>query len=136
MLSGSAASVPSLGPVIRSKAYEKHRIKRSDRILSNANLLRETPHIYSVIYYLFCARKSPVIAVDGSDLNGYRRELLLHADDGQRESDDALSRVALQQNQGNTSHHQSVSGDVTCHVACELFVNYFHRCQLKIALVS
>lgn len=43
LLSGSAATVTSIGRDINNKAFEKHRIKRADRLLSNTNLLHETP---------------------------------------------------------------------------------------------
>jgi hypothetical protein len=43
LLNGSAATVTSIGRGINNKAFEKHRIKRADRLLSNTNLLHETP---------------------------------------------------------------------------------------------
>ena len=42
LLSGSAATVTSIGRGIDTKAYEKHRIKRADRLLSNSHLLTDT----------------------------------------------------------------------------------------------
>ena len=50
LLNGSAATVTSIGRGINTKAFEKHRIKRADRLLSNQNLLSETPLIYSSIH--------------------------------------------------------------------------------------
>ena len=41
VLEGSTASVTSIGRGIHSNAYEKHRIKRADRLLSNPNLPRK-----------------------------------------------------------------------------------------------
>ena len=43
LLNGNAATVTSIGRGINNKAFEKHRIKRADRLLSNTNLLHETP---------------------------------------------------------------------------------------------
>jgi len=54
LLNGSAATVTSIGQGIETKAFEKHRIKRADRLLSNPHLLRDKPFIYSSIYQLFC----------------------------------------------------------------------------------
>ncbi|WP_232380254.1 hypothetical protein [Alteromonas macleodii] len=69
LLSGSAATVTSIGRGIDTKAYEKHRIKRADRLLSNSHLLTETPFIYASICQLFCGSTSrPVISIDWSDL--------------------------------------------------------------------
>merc|ERR1712023_388484 len=49
LLNGSAATVTSIGRGISTKAFEKHRIKRADRLLSNPHLLSETPLIYASI---------------------------------------------------------------------------------------
>jgi hypothetical protein len=79
LTNGSAASVTSMGRGIRSRAFEKHRIKRADRLLSNVNLQRETPHVYAAICFLFCRSKHPVIAVDWSDLDDHKGQFLLRA---------------------------------------------------------
>ena len=49
LLNGSAVNVTSIGRGINTKASEKHRIKRTDRLLSNPHLLIETPLIYATI---------------------------------------------------------------------------------------
>ncbi|SEA98963.1 hypothetical protein [Alkalimonas amylolytica] len=49
LANGSAATVTSIGRGIDSAAYEKHSIKRADRLLSNANLLREKTLVYGMI---------------------------------------------------------------------------------------
>merc|ERR1712146_566656 len=68
LLNGSAATVTSIGRGISTKAFEKHRIKRADRLLSNSHLLSETPLIYASICQLFCSSTSrPVISIDWSD---------------------------------------------------------------------
>ena len=79
VLEGSAASVTSIGRGIASRAFEKHRIKRADRLLSNQHLQREAPYLYMVICQLFCTAKHPVIAVDWSDLDEYKGHFLLRA---------------------------------------------------------
>jgi len=79
VLEGSAASVTCIGRGIRSKAFEKHRIKRADRLLSNTNLQREVPFIYAVLCQLFCTSKRPVISVDWSDLDDCKGHFLLRA---------------------------------------------------------
>ncbi len=80
LLNGSAATVTSIGRGINTKAFEKHRIKRADRLLSNPHLLRETPFIYASIGQLFCGNTSrPVISIDGSDLDDRKKHFLLRA---------------------------------------------------------
>lgn len=79
LLEGHAASVTCIGRGIRSNVFEKHRIKRADRLLSNPNLQREAPFIYSVLCHLFCSSKHPVISVDWSDLDDHRGHFLLRA---------------------------------------------------------
>ncbi|MEC8786425.1 MAG: transposase, partial [Pseudomonadota bacterium] len=69
LIESGSATVTSMGRGIRSNAYEKHRIKRADRLLSNGHLQREVPFIYAMICRLFCTCKPPVIAVDWSDLD-------------------------------------------------------------------
>jgi len=46
LLNGASATVTNLGRGINSRANEKHRIKRADRLLSNANLHSESFSIY------------------------------------------------------------------------------------------
>ena len=80
LLNGSAATVTSIGRGINTKAFEKHRIKRADRLLSNPHLLRETPFIYASIGQLFCGNTSrPVISIDWSDLDDRKAHFLLRA---------------------------------------------------------
>ncbi|CUS47360.1 Transposase DDE domain-containing protein [Idiomarinaceae bacterium HL-53] len=79
LLKGSSTSVTSMGRGIANSAYEKHRIKRADRLLSNDNLHYEAPFIYASICKIFCTSAQPVIAVDGSDLDAYQRHFLLRA---------------------------------------------------------
>ncbi|WP_139101441.1 transposase [Marinomonas spartinae] len=66
---GSFCSVTNIGRGIRSKAFEKHRIKRSDRLLSNHSLRQEALTIYASICQIFIPQKQPIISVDWSDLD-------------------------------------------------------------------
>ena len=79
LIESGSATVTSMGRGIRSNAYEKHRIKRADRLLSNGHLQREVPFIYAMICRLFCTCKHPVIAVDWSDLDKCKKHFLLRA---------------------------------------------------------
>lgn len=79
LLHGSAATVTSIGRGINTKAFEKHRIKRADRLLSNPHLLSETPSIYASICHLFCSSARPVISIDWSDLDDRKAHFLLRA---------------------------------------------------------
>ena len=79
LASGSAATVTSIGRGIHSNAYEKHNIKRADRLLSNTHLLREQTLIYGAVCRLFCTAKHPTISIDWSDLDEAGRHFLLRA---------------------------------------------------------
>jgi hypothetical protein len=69
----------STATVTESKAYEKHSIKRADRLLSNPNLLREKTLVYAAVCQLFCTAKHPTISIDWSDLDDCKRHFLLRA---------------------------------------------------------
>jgi hypothetical protein len=63
-------TVTSLGRGIGTEAYEKHRIKSADPLLSNPNLHRETPEIYREISRLFLSGlEQTVLLVDWSDMD-------------------------------------------------------------------
>ena len=80
LLNGSAATVTSIGRGINAKAFEKHRIKRADRLLSNPHLVSETPLIYASICQLFSGNTTrPVISIDWSDLDDRKAHFLLRA---------------------------------------------------------
>ena len=76
---GNLCTVTSIGRGIQSKAYEKHRIKRSDRLLSNPNLRREALSIYAYICRLFVIQTRPIISVDWSDLDARGQHFLIRA---------------------------------------------------------
>ena len=46
---GARASVTSLGRGLPGQAYDKHKIKRVDRLLSNAALYQECHSVYSAL---------------------------------------------------------------------------------------
>ena len=80
LLSGSSATVTDIGRGIDSSAKEKHRIKRADRLLSNIHLHRELKTIYtSLSSHLTRGISRPIILVDWSDLDPYKRHFLLRA---------------------------------------------------------
>ena len=80
LLKGSNASVTSMGRGISSAAYEKHRIKRADRLLSNKHLQAGTTDIYKALYKQFVGlSKCPVILIDWSDLDTHKGCFLLRA---------------------------------------------------------
>jgi hypothetical protein len=78
VLEGSGSPVTSIGRGIRSQVFDKHRIKRADRLLSNSHLQHETPSLYAAICYLFCIGKRPVIAVDWSDLDNHKKGIFYY----------------------------------------------------------
>jgi len=80
LMHGSKGSVTSIGRGIDSHAYEKHQIKRADRLLSNRHLLTELPTIYKAIcHWLGLLSAQPVIQVDWSDLDRNKRHFLIRA---------------------------------------------------------
>lgn len=79
-INGASLSVTGLGRNISNVAYEKHRIKRVDRLCSNANLQREIPNIYANMCAQLVAQcKQPVIHVDWSDMDKRKQNFLLRA---------------------------------------------------------
>lgn len=73
-------SVTGLGRALDSDAREKHCIKRADRLIGNEHLYSE----FRDVYYAFARTiignsLRPVILVDWSDLDPYKRHYLLRA---------------------------------------------------------
>ena len=80
LISGSAATVTTIGRGIDCNVKEKHKIKRADRLLSNTNLARESLGIYAELAkHTVGTKKRPIILVDWSDLDEYKRHFLLRA---------------------------------------------------------
>jgi len=73
-------SVTGLGRAIDSDAKEKNCIKRSDRLIGNKHLYDEFRDIYkSFSRIIIGTAERPVILVDWSDLDPYKRHFLLRA---------------------------------------------------------
>ncbi|WJG09733.1 IS4 family transposase [Aliiglaciecola sp. LCG003] len=80
LLNGAKASVTSMGRGISSSAYEKHRIKQADRLLSNKHIINEQLPIYQAIYTQYTnASSRPIILIDWSDLDTHKGCFLLRA---------------------------------------------------------
>ncbi len=79
-LNGATLSVTALGRGISGPAYEKHRIKRADRLLSNAHLHAERVEIYTTLARrILTGTHRPIISVDWSNLDEGKRRYLLRA---------------------------------------------------------
>jgi hypothetical protein len=80
LINGSSATVTNLGRGLKSKAKEKHRIKRADRLLSNRNLQQESFSIYRALARFTVGKATrPIILVDWSDLDEHKSHFLLRA---------------------------------------------------------
>jgi hypothetical protein len=79
-LTGEQLTVTALGRSIGGEAKEKHRIKRADRLLSNAKLSFSRPEIYAALMRETIGKnRQPVILVDWSDLDQGQKCFLLRA---------------------------------------------------------
>ena len=76
---GNLSTVTNIGRGIQSKAFEKHCIKRADRVLSNAHLQQESLSIYAHMCHLFANKGRPIISVDWSDLDARKQYFLIRA---------------------------------------------------------
>lgn len=80
VLDGASLSVTALGRGITGSAYEKHRIKRADRLLSNRYFQGERLAIYTALCRRLLAGMSrPVVSVDWSNLDRGKTRYLLRA---------------------------------------------------------
>ncbi len=80
LIQGKKLSVTGLGRAIKSEAYEKHNIKRADRLIGNPMLNQERPIIYRAMVSLLIGQNHPaVILVDWSDLSDNGKLHLLRA---------------------------------------------------------
>lgn len=72
--------VTSLGRGISGNTLEKHRIKRADRLLSNAHFHEELEELYSNLAHMAVGKlKRVVILIDWSNLDKNERHFLLRA---------------------------------------------------------
>lgn len=73
-------TVTSLGRALESTVKEKHCIKRMDRLIGNEHLFHEARDVYLSFTRLIIGNSQrPVILVDWSDLDPYKRHYLLRA---------------------------------------------------------
>ena len=79
-LNQNSLTVTSIGRGIDSDAYEKHAIKRCDRLCSNINLFREATGMYETICKQWVPSSSrPNILVDWSNLDDCKNAFLISA---------------------------------------------------------
>ncbi|WP_321528834.1 IS4 family transposase [Sedimenticola selenatireducens] len=77
---GATATVTSLGRHVAGDAYDKHKIKRIDRLLSNPHLFHERHAIYAAVARrLVKGLPVPIIAIDWSPLCADQSWQLLRA---------------------------------------------------------
>ena len=63
---GGKATVTSLGRNLTGRVYDKHKIKRMDRLLSNKHLCKESHAIYTaLIQRILQYIAEPIITIDG-----------------------------------------------------------------------
>lgn len=80
LTAGATASVTSLGRGLVGNTFDKHKIKRADRLLSNDYLYQKRHQIYSaLIRQLLTGLPEPVIAIDWSPLCADQSWQLLRA---------------------------------------------------------
>jgi len=79
-IQGKKLSVTGLGRSIKNTVYEKHNIKRADRLMGNLALNQERDLLYrTMAKWIIGNHKQPVILVDWSDLSADRSYHLLRA---------------------------------------------------------
>jgi hypothetical protein len=79
-INGGVLSVTGLGRNVDSRAYEKHRIKRVDRLCGNVHLQQEIPLVYSQMCTAIVGQnKQPTIHVDWSDMDTRKQHFLIRA---------------------------------------------------------
>ncbi len=114
-LTSQRMTVTGLGRAIGGAAREKHNIKRADRLLSNAHLQLEREAMYGVLAQrLVGQQKHPVLLVDWSDLDEWRRNQVL--------------RVSLAVEGRALTLYEQVHGRKTA-VKPKTHVQFLHRLQ-------
>jgi hypothetical protein len=79
-LNGGVLSVTGLGRNLDNRALEKHRIKRVDRLCSNAHLQQEISSVYRrMCAGLIHTTKRPIIHVDWSDMDDRKQHFIIRA---------------------------------------------------------
>ena len=78
--SGAALNVTAIGRGLSGTTYDKHKIKRADRLLSSPHLYRERHLIYrALIHRTLSGATDPIIIIDWSPLCGDLSHQLLRA---------------------------------------------------------
>jgi hypothetical protein len=79
-INGAVLSVTGLGRNIDNRAYEKHRIKRVDRLCGNVHLQQKIALVYSRMCAAIVGQnKQPIIHVDWSDMDTRKQHFLIRA---------------------------------------------------------
>jgi hypothetical protein len=79
-INGGVLSVTGLGRNIDNRAYEKHRIKRVDRLCGNVHLQQEIPLVYRQMCAAIVGQHTqPIIHVDWSDMDARKQHFLIRA---------------------------------------------------------
>ena len=79
-IQGKKLSVTGLGRAIKNAVYEKHNIKRADRLMGNLALNQERGLVYQMMgKWIIGNQNHPVILIDWSDLSANRSFHLLRA---------------------------------------------------------
>jgi len=79
-LSGASISITTLGRALSGQAFIKHKIKRMDRLVGNANLGNERKAIYGIMtQWLLKSVPMPIILIDWSPLTADQSQQLLRA---------------------------------------------------------
>jgi hypothetical protein len=77
---GAKASLTSLGRYLTGKTYDKHKIKRIDRLLANKHLRQECQSIYTALtQQILKGIQEPIITIDWSPLCADQSWQLLRA---------------------------------------------------------
>ena len=85
-------TVTAIGRALPGGTSQKHGIKRADRLLSNRHLqAQRVKHYQGLCRSLIGAHSRPVLLVDWSDLDAYKRHYLLL--EGEDHADTALLLV-------------------------------------------
>ena len=79
-IQGKKLSVTGLGRAIKNSVFEKHNIKRADRLIGNPALNQERGLVYRALArWVISQQHRPVILVDWSDLSADRHHHVLRA---------------------------------------------------------
>ncbi len=129
-------TVTGLGRAIGGIAREKHNIKR-DRLLSNGHLQLEREAMYGVLAQrLVGQQKHPVLLVDWSDLDEWRRNQVLRVSLAVEGSTYSVRGSARSQDGGKAEDPCTVSVSTASSAAARVSTHFGDRRRLQDALVS